>query len=282
MNLVEKILKNVKDVPTLPTVYSALCAAMADPRSTANDVAKIVSMDQASTIKILRIANSAFFGFSGRIENIHRAIVLLGFNEVHNLILASSVMGVFSKKESSIGFGPRDFWAHCLSVGLIARSIGKLAGGVNVENFFVAGILHDIGKLYLFEFAEDDFVRVLASVEENSRLIREAEVEILGMDHALVGSLLADEWKLPEPIRDAIHYHHFGTVGGKSDLLVASVHVGDILARALGLGHPGDSLVPQPNESVWEVLKLRPGMISEMVPSLLRDYEEAMGRMQLQ
>jgi putative nucleotidyltransferase with HDIG domain len=282
MDLAEKILKNVKDVPTLPTVYSALYDAMANPQSTANDVAKIVSMDQASAIKILRIANSAFFGFSGRIENIHRAIVVLGFNEVRNLILASSVMNLFSKKESLIGFRPSDFWAHSLSVALIARSIGKLAGGINVENFFVAGILHDIGKLYLFEFAEDDFVRVLASVEENSRLIRDAEVEILGMDHALMGSLLADQWTLPEPIRNAIHYHHFGTVGDKPDLLVASVHVGDVLARALELGHPGDSLVPQPNESVWEVLKLRPGMISKMVPSFLRDYEEAVSTMQLQ
>src|SRR4030042_4298738 len=106
MNLVEQILKNVKDAPTLPTVYSALCDAMANPQSTANDVAKIVSMDQASTIKILRIANSSFFGFSGRIENIQRAIVILGFNEVRNLIMASSVMNLFSKKESSTGFRP--------------------------------------------------------------------------------------------------------------------------------------------------------------------------------
>ena len=282
MNLVEQIVKNVKDVPTLPTVYSALCDAMANPQSTANDVAKIVSMDQASTIKILRIANSSFFGFSGRIENIQRAIVILGFNEVRNLIMASSVMNLFSKKESSTGFRPNDFWAHSLSVGLIARSIGKLAGTVNVENFFVAGILHDIGKLFFYQYAGDDFVRVLSSVEKDNRLIRDAEVDIFGMDHALVGSLLADQWKLPGPIHDAIHYHHFGTVGDKPDVLVASVHIGDILARALGLGHPGDNLVPQPNEGVWEILKLRPGMMSEMVPSLLQDYEEAISKMQLQ
>ena len=170
MNLVEQIVKNVKDVPTLPTVYTALCDAMANPQSTANDVAKIVSMDQASTIKILRIANSSFFGFSGRIENIQRAIVILGFNEVRNLIMASSVMNLFSKKESSTGFRPNDFWAHSLSVGLIARSIGKLAGTVNVENFFVAGILHDIGKLFFYQYAGDDFVRVLSSVEKDNRL----------------------------------------------------------------------------------------------------------------
>ena len=282
MNPVDKILKTVKDAPTLPTVYSALCDAMANPHSTANEVAKIVSMDQASTIKILRIANSSFFGFSGRIENIQRAIVILGFNEVRNLIMASSVMNMFSRKESSTGFKPTDFWAHSLAVGLIARSVARLAGCPIVENFFVAGILHDIGKLFFYQFAEDDFARVISSVKKEGRLIRDCEVEVFGMDHALMGSMLADHWKLPEPIRDAIHYHHFGTAGDKPDLLVASVHVGDVLARALGLGHPGDDLVPQPSESVWQDLKLRPGMMTQMVPSLLRDYEEAVSQMQLQ
>jgi putative nucleotidyltransferase with HDIG domain len=282
MNPVDKILKNVKDAPTLPTVYTALCDAMANPQSTANDVAKIVSMDQASTVKILRIANSSFFGFSGRIENIQRAIVILGFNEVRNLIMASSVMKIFSRKDALNGFRPSDFWAHSLAVGLIARSVARLAGCPIVENFFVAGILHDIGKLYFYQFAEDDFARVISSVEKENRLIRDAEVEIFGMDHALMGGLLADHWKLPKPIHDAIHYHHFGTAGDEPDLLVASVHVGDILARALGLGHPGDDLVPQPNENVWEVLKLRPGMISKMIPSFLQDYEEAVTKMQLQ
>jgi putative nucleotidyltransferase with HDIG domain len=282
MNPVDKILKTVKDAPTLPTVYTALCDAMANPHSTANEVAKIVSMDQASTIKILRIANSSFFGFSGRIENIQRAIVILGFNEVRNLIMASSVMNMFSRKESSMGFKPTDFWAHSLAVGLIARSVARLAGCPVVENFFVAGVLHDIGKLFFYQFAEDDFARVISSVKKEGRLIRDCEVEVFGMDHALMGSLLADHWKLPEPIRDAIHYHHFGTAGDKIDLLVASVHVGDVLARALGLGHPGDDLVPQPSESVWQDLKLRPGMMTQMVPSLLRDYEEAVSQMQLQ
>lgn len=277
MDLIEKILKNVEDLPTLPTVYSALCDVIADPQSTANDVAKVVSMDQASTIRILRIANSAFYGFSGRIENIPRAVMILGFNEVRNLILASSVMNLFSKKKSLTGFRPRDFWAHSIAVGLIARSIGRILGSTDSENFFVAGVLHDIGKLFFLEYAEKDFEKVLASVAENDRLIRDAEVEILGLDHALMGSMLADQWKLPGPIRNAIHYHHFGVVGEKPDLLVASVHVGDILARALELGHPGDPFVPQPNESIWEILKLRPGTISKMVPALLRDYEEALG-----
>ncbi len=281
MDFVEKVLKGVKDLPTLPTVYSALCDVIANPRSTAEDVAKVISADQASTVKVLRITNSAFFGFRGRIENISRAVVVLGFDEIRNIILASSVINLFDKGRAVERFRPRDFWAHSIAVGLTTRALGKMVGIQHLENFFVMGVLHDIGKLLLFEYMKDEYDQVLALVQEKKCYIREAELEVLGMDHALVGSMVADQWGLPEPIRNAIHYHHVGMVRGEPDLLVACVHLADILARALELGYPGDELIPQPNDCIWEVLKLRPGMIGRIMPSLLRDYESTLHSMLL-
>jgi putative nucleotidyltransferase with HDIG domain len=281
MGLIEKILMKVKDLPTLPAVYSAVCDAIDSPRSTAEDVARVISTDQASTIKVLKIANSAFFGFSGRIETISRAVVVLGYDEIRSFVLSSSVMNLFKKHPILHRFHPRAFWAHSIAVGLITRALGKRMGVVHLENFFVAGILHDIGKLFFFEFAEEDYSRVLTLVDEKGCFIREAELEVLGIDHALAGSMMADQWKLPEPIRNALHYHHFGMVGEEPDLIVACVHLGDILARALTLGNPGDDLVPQPNEGIWEVLKLQPGTIRKMVPVLLRDYEDTIRSMLL-
>jgi putative nucleotidyltransferase with HDIG domain len=281
MALLERIIKDAKELPTLPTVYSALCDAINNPRSTAEDVAKIISADQSSAIKILRIANSAFFGFSGRIETISRAVMVLGFNEVTSLVFSSSVMNLFSKKQPLLGFRPNDFWAHSIAVGLVTRRMGKALGRPNLENYFLAGILHDIGKLVFFEFAEDEFARVLRCVSEKGCSVREAELEILGMDHALMGSFLADHWKLPEAINHAIHYHHYGMIGEKPDLLVASVHVADIMARALSLGCSGDPFVPKPNEAVWDVLNWRPGRLKEMVTPLLHEYEETTAAMMI-
>jgi len=277
MNLNDLIVEKVKDLPTLPTVYSALCDVIEDSSSTVEDVARVICLDQASVIRILRVANSAFFGFSGRIDSISRAILILGFNEVRNLVLASSVMNLFNKRHSLRGFKPQDFWIHSVGVGLITRLFSQMAGFRRLENFFIAGILHDIGKIFFFEFMEEEYSRVLTLVNEKKCLIREAELEVLGMDHALIGSLVADQWKLPEPIRNALHYHHFGTIGEQADLLVASVHLSDILARVLELGHPGDDLIPQPSEAVWETLKLRPGMVTQMVPKLLKDFREMVG-----
>ncbi len=274
MNLNDLIIEKVKDLPTLPTVYSALCDVIEDPNSTVADVARVISLDQASVIRILRVANSAFFGFSGCVDSISRAILILGFNEVRNLVLASSVMNLFNKSDSLRRFRPQDFWTHSVGVGLITRLFGQMAGFRRLENFFITGILHDIGKIFFFEFLKDEYPRVLALVNEKKCLIREAELEILGMDHALIGSLVADQWKLPEQIRNAIHYHHFGAIGEQADFLVASVHLGDILARVLELGYPGDDLIPRPSECVWETLKLRPGMVTQMIPKVLKDFEE--------
>jgi len=281
MDLIEKILTRVKDLPTLPSVYSALCDAIASPRSTAEVVARVIAADQASTLKVLKMANSAFFGMSGRIETVSRAVVILGFDEIRNMVLSSSVMDLFKKGKTLHRFHPRAFWAHSIAVGLITRMLGKRMGIVHLENFFVAGILHDIGKLFFFEFAEEVYVRTLRLVDEKDCFIREAELEVMGMDHALAGSMVADQWRLPEPIRNAIHYHHFGMIGGEPDLLVASVHLADILARALTLGYAGEDLLPQPNEGIWEVLKLQPGTVRKMVPSLLRDYDETIQSMLL-
>lgn len=107
MDLVQRILKDAKDLPTLPTVYSALCDLIASSKSNAQAVAELISTDQASASRLLRVANSAFFGFSGKIETISRAVVLLGFDEVRNLILSSSVMNLFQKRKPLLGFRPR-------------------------------------------------------------------------------------------------------------------------------------------------------------------------------
>jgi HD-like signal output (HDOD) protein len=279
MDLIERIVKNAKDLPTLPTVYSALCDLIASPKASVRDVADLISTDQASASRLLRIANSSFFGLRGKVETISRAVALLGFNEVSNLILSSSVMNLFEKRKPLLGFRPRNFWAHSIGVGLITRWVGQSAGMTQLENFFLAGILHDIGKLYFFEYAEEEYVPVLTLVKGGKHLIRDAELEVLGVDHSLMGSFLADEWKLPQPIQNAITYHHFGKVGDKADILVAAVHLADVLARALELGYPGDNLIPQPAEVIWPVLRLRPGMIEKMVPKILKDYEDAMNKM---
>ncbi len=273
MDLIDKIFNTVNNLPTLPTVYSTLSEAIEDPNTNTERLAQIISSDQVSSFKILRVANSPFYGFHGRIDTISQAILYLGFNEVRNIVFALSVINFFSKDKLLLHFRPVDFWAHSIGVGIATRMIGSAAGEKKLENYFLAGIFHDIGKLLFFEYAHKEYASVLELLESKQLRIKDAEVEIFGVDHARVGQMLAEKWKLPESIQDAIFYHHTGVVRNQSNNLVASVHLGNIVARIMELGYAGDNLIPEPNYKIWETIKIPNGAFTNMRKSLKEDFE---------
>jgi HD-like signal output (HDOD) protein len=260
----------------------ALSEVIADPSSTAQDVSKIVSCDQASSARVLRLANSVLYGFPGQIDTISRAVVVLGFDEIRNLVLCTAVMDLFSKQDTAFNFRPVDFWAHSVAVGTATRMIGQACRMPNTENCFVAGILHDIGKLVFFEYVEKEFSRALDQANKSQLPLYEAEQEILGMDHSRGGTLLVENWNLPRTIHKAIRCHHAGLPEEGPDLLTAAVHMADILVRALELGFGGDDLIPRPNPRAWDLLNLPPQSLSRMAPDLLRNYQETVEIMGLQ
>lgn len=274
MTNADKILESIKELPTLPTVFSRLSDAMSNPRITNDEIAEIISSDQAAALKVLKVVNSAFYGFSGRIDTISRAILYLGLNEVRNLIFALSVINLFQKKKNLMNFRPAEFWSHSIGVGITTRIVGSTIQIPNLENYFLAGILHDIGKLILFEHAADEYAQVLRIVEEKRCSITDAEKEALGFDHAKIGELLALKWNLPTTIRNAVRYHHIGVMEGSTDKLVAAVYTADITARTLELGYPGDDLIPEPNELVFEKLKIPEKFFSNHANEILKNYEE--------
>ncbi len=274
MTLTEKIHKNIGNLPTLPTVYSALSDAMANPRSTNQDIAKIISTDQAASFKVLKVVNSPFYGFSGRIDTISQAVLHLGFTEIRNMVMALSIINLFSKKTLFENFRPVDFWAHSIAVGVATRLLGKAAGVTNLENYFLAGILHDIGKLLFVEVIEAEYEQVLKVVSEQRCSLREAEKEVIKLDHTDAGRIMAKMWKLPTSLWNAITYHHEGMVDSKPEMLVACVHIGNIFSRMLELGYPGDDYVEQPNEKVWEFLKLPPRTFTSIFDTMMNNYEE--------
>lgn len=274
MNLTEKIMTGVNNLPTLPTVYSSLTEAIENPKTSSDKLANIISNDQVSVFKILKLVNSPFYGFRGKIDTISQAILHLGFNEVKNTVFALSVINFFSKDKILLNFRPVDFWAHSIAVGIVTRMIGAEIGEKNLENYFLAGIIHDIGKLIFLEYAHDEYIKVLELVESKRSFIKDAETEIMGIDHSRAGQLLASKWKLPQSIQNSILHHHGGIAGNEVDPLVASVHIGDIVSRMLELGYPGDNLVPEPNHKVWEILNISKGFFQQVRKRLLNDFSQ--------
>jgi HD-like signal output (HDOD) protein len=269
------LVSSVDEFPTLPTIYNTLMDVMANPKSTAADAAKIISQDQAAASKILKAANSPIYGLSGRVTNITQAIVFLGFDEVKNLVIALSIMKIFGKLSKINNFNPIDLWKHSIAVGIITRLIGKSSGAKDIENYFLAGILHDIGKLVFFKVMPEDYADTIQYARDNMITAREAEHKKLGITHTVIGELLAEKWMLPLNMRNSIRYHPTGEVNGEVDRIVGTVHIANLAAPMFGLGITGDPVIPKPNIKVWDTIKLPEHFFAVNVKHILFSYKES-------
>ncbi|OGU68123.1 MAG: hypothetical protein A2440_18280 [Stygiobacter sp. RIFOXYC2_FULL_38_25] len=279
MDISEKIRTSVNNLPTLPTIYTQLSLAIEDPLATNEKIAKIISSDQTSAFKVLKVANSPLYGLHGKLDSISQALMYLGHNEVKNIVFSLSVMKMFSKDKNVRGLRPVDLWAHSIGVGVITRNIGLAMGEKNVENYFLAGVFHDIGKIIFLEFAVKEYQKVMELVVEKKCRIKDAEKEVFGIDHASAGQILADKWRIPQNIQDIIYNHHMEQKAKETNTLLASVHLGNIVAHILGFGFSGDNLIPQPNPIIWDALKLRRGTILSLKDKFIDDYSHTIKMM---
>jgi len=209
LDLINKTL----ELPTIPHVLVKLNEVMADPESSADDVAKVISLDPAVSTNILRIVNSAYYGLQVRVSSVNLAVSIMGFNMTKKVALKAAVFSVFAK-DAGAGvkcFDPKGFWQHSIYCGVLARVLGQASAefaGIHPEDLYICGLLHDIGKIILLENATERFGKILDQAVQQGRPSSEVEQEVLGFTHADVGSVLAIKWFLPEDLTIAIRYHH--------------------------------------------------------------------------
>ena len=214
------------------------------PRTSAKDVASLISTDQALTAKILKLANSAFYGFPRGIATVNHAVVVLGFDTVKNLGLSVSVLERFSSGSSDTEFDRQKFWEHSIACGVAARMLaGKLRYRVQGEAF-AAGILHDIGKLILSQYFTDEFGGVLELARDENIYIGKAEEQVLGVTHTEIGHWLAEKWNLPDKLVAAIAYHHAPGRLKRDAELPSLIHLADFLCRREKIGDGGGTRLP--------------------------------------
>jgi len=275
MKLINQIIHEIDEFPTLPTIYSTLNEVMANPRSTANDVAAVIQQDQSSASKVLKAVNSSIYGFRNRVNTVSQAVVYLGFQEVKSLVITLSVMNMFSKTQSTAILNPVELWKHSIATGVIARYLAKMMGERELEKYFIAGILHDIGKLLFLRAIPDIYSKALNFAFDYKLQTRDVEKEIIGMSHNLAGKLICEKWKLPVSIINTIHYSHSGLVDGKVDRMVSTVHIANVMAVVLELGKAGDTSIPEINTNVWSQLPIKEGTFVRGLPIILKEYQDS-------
>ena len=269
---IESIRKRVeafKNVPTLPGIFEKITLLIDSPSTTAEDVARIISSDQALSAKVLRVVNSVFYGFPGRISNLTHALIILGFDVVKGLVLSTSVFDMMLAR------GFHGLWEHSLGCAVTAGVIARKTNDAHPEEVSIAGLLHDIGKVILrIEISEESSL-IDQTVLEKQISTYEAEEEILGFNHATVGKWLCKEWHLPNQLADPIIYHHRPRLSRLAQKATAIVHVANILVRGIGFGFPGDNLVPKIDPAAWKALDISDSLLEEIIREMDEKLQDA-------
>ena len=253
----KRITQSIIGLPTLPTVITQLMTLIDSPKTSGRQVAQVISTDQALTAKILKLANSSFYGFPREISTVQHAVVILGFETVKSLGLSVSVLQRFSGPSDKTQFDCQGFWEHSIACGVSARLLaGKLRYRLPGEAF-AAGILHDVGKLILSQYFPAEFAQVIERMRTDDIYIGKAEELVLGLTHSEVGSWLAEKWNLPGKLVDAIAYHHTPGRLTRNAELPALIHLADFLCRRDGIGDGGGQRMPTLDPAALQIFGIR-------------------------
>ncbi len=247
----DRVAAEIRHLPALPALVLELLNSIDDEEFNADALAQKLGRDQALVARLLRVANSPFYGLQEKICTVRQSIVVLGSANVRMLVMAAAMIEQFPPhvcKNLDLNL----FWRHAIGVACGARLLA-VCGGLNAEIAFVCGLLHDIGKLVLAIRFPGDYARVMKFGAQHGLCMIEAEHQVLGVDHAEVGAALAGRWKFPEPILQALADHHLPDAT-RMGPFAAVVHIADELVHALDAGRTGDDLARLKADGIWKQL----------------------------
>lgn len=253
---IKRKLDRITELPTLPIIITELLGLLDNPKSTPKDINELIRNDQSLTSKTLRLVNSSYYGFPRGISTVTEAVVILGFDTVRNLALSASIVKIL---KGGGAFDKTEFWRHTVAVAFMSRIVAKHVKYSNVEVAFVAGLLHDIAKVFEDQYFSEEFYESVELSREKIIQLYMAEREILGYDHAAIGKRLADSWNLPQGIVAAMAYHHDldKNVYPEHTTLVEIVYLSDALVRLKKIGNSGNYGKTSVSKRVMEKLKLK-------------------------
>ena len=256
---IRKALREIKNLPTLPGIVIKLTKMAEDPDSTPEQIGRVISKDYILAAKLLKLVNSAFYGFPQSINSISNAIILLGFNVIKSLIISASIFEFMEKQDTEL-------WEHSLGCAVVCNVLARHLGLDDPEEVSTVGLIHDIGKVAIKMELPAEYEAVSLMVKDKAMCRMYAERWVLGLDHAHVGGWLAKRWNLPENLWATIACHHKPEQAKRKNKIAAAVvHFSDIIIRGLGYGHGDDIWVPALDETAWQLLKLSPKDLDKII-----------------
>lgn len=263
----ESLLSRINDIPTLPASVLRVMQMIEDPFCSSSDLAKVIQADPAMAAKVLKLANSSYYGFRQKIANIPQAVTLLGFATLKNTLLAAAVFDMF--RISGTGFDLPALWTHSVTTATAAKLLAKRARYPQSEKAFTAALMHDVGKIILARFIPQGLAEIVEVIQSENLAMYDAEKKVLGLSHPALGAWVLGRWGLPAPIVEAVEFHHHPTRAQNGFDLAGIVYLANILAHRSGIGYGGDGLPREMDPVVLNFYSLNEAALGDLQDSLV-------------
>ncbi len=270
----QMILKDVEQLPPMPEVLTKAQETLVDPATDPKIIARVLGSDQAIAACVLKVANSAYYGFPGKIASIERASALFGTERLKKLLVSLGANGLHTKTLKGYEIKCESLWRHALAAACSAKRVAELSFSEMSEDAYIAGLLHDCGKFILDKFLYEKKDRFRKAIMDGDGSLSEAERKVLGFDHAEIAYELCLKWKIPEFIAIAIRYHHNPSHPG-SNLLAHLTHCGDYVANTARLGNHKNIFAPTIDRTTRKILNFSKRDFEILVSRVMTDFNNA-------
>jgi putative nucleotidyltransferase with HDIG domain len=275
--LIRKIYDYLRTMPSLPPTMAKVLEVCNDPRSSPAELNRVISLDPVLVGKVLKLINSAYYSPEHRITHLVRAIIMLGLNTVKNLALSSAVMNNLAAT-GALSLNMEGFWRHSLCVGVASKLLAEKRGidPKNHEEYFTAGLLHDIGKIPMTQVLYDEYLQVINTADIEHLPLYLAERQRLGFNHCWVGDVIVQAWKLEGAVGDTILDHHTcAEYQGPHQDILYSVVAANHFAAVSEIGFSGDRHPEKCEDVIWESLGVGQEVFDELSPRVNEEIEKA-------
>ncbi len=229
---IQERVKTIIQLPALPALALEVVEMVDNPKTSAQQLGRLISADSALTGKVLKIANSPFYGFPKKISTVDFAIIVLGFDALKEIVISIALVSTLQRKTDTY-FNTQLFWDHSIATGVIARRLARDIGYRVTGEVFVAGLLHDMGISVLNKYFSSEFHRIIEIVRESNLTFHDAEESVLGVSHSEIGGWLGERWNLPDHLVEAIKFHHQPAKAVINPQLVAIINCADVFANQI-------------------------------------------------
>jgi HD-like signal output (HDOD) protein len=244
--------KKIK-LPSLPIIFTQVVALMGNPNSSSNDFAEVIRLDPPLAARVLKLVNSSFYGLRHRVDTVSSAVSVVGTKALYSLVLSMSVIKTFKNIPEEFVDLP-SFWRHSIACGIIAKRIAENLKFSETERFFVAGLLHDIGRLIVYNYLPFRARAAFSLSFENDEPLYRSEQRVLDHDHGRFGGLLLKFWKLPDILVDMVMFHHH-PLKSRHKKEVSVIHLADVITNGVRFGTSGERFVPNLDSDAWKLIE---------------------------